>query len=263
VASIHPLALVDPKAELAADVVVGPFCNIEAGVVIGEGCRLDSHCTIKTGTVLGARNVVAQGAVLGGDPQDRKYHGEPTYLRIGDDNVIREYVTLHRATGEGLTTTIGNRGYYMAFVHVGHNSTIHDDVTIANSTNIGGHCTVEPYVVIGAMVGVHQYVRIGKAAMIQGAAGLNRDAPPFMISAGGPPAEVVDINAVGLRRLGVGQEARTCLHRAVKLLFRTKVGLRNGIDLVRQEVQTTEEVEYLLAFMERLYHGKHGRGDQP
>lgn len=261
-ASVHPLSIVSPDADLADDVEVGPFCIIEAGAIVGAGTRIDSHAVIKGGTILGQRNYVGQGTVLGGDPQDRKYRGEPTFLKIGDDNIFREYVTIHRATGEGKSTVIGSRGYFMAFVHLGHNCTVEDDVMIANNCGISGHCTIEQYANIGGMTGIHQYCRVGKLAMIQGMSGIHRDMPPYMISAG-RLAEAIDINAVGLRRIGINQDARTALHKAAKFLFRTQLGTRNAIELVQQEVTQTEEVKYLIAFMERRYNGRNGRGDQP
>ena len=261
-AVVHPLSFVAPGAELADDVSIGPFCYVESDVVLGPGTKLDSHAVIKSGTRLGARNFVAQGAVLGGDPQDRKYNNEPTFLDIGDDNIFREYVTIHRANGEGNVTRVGNRCFLMAFVHLGHNCVVEDDVTIANDCGISGHCTLEQFANIGGMTGIHQYVRIGKAAMIQAMSGVNQDMPPYMVSAG-RPAETLDINAVGLRRLGVKQDARLNLHRAAKLLFRTRLGLRNAIELVQAEVPPSAEVTYLLEFMERRYSGRNGRGDQP
>ena len=261
-AVVHPLSFVAPGAELADDVTIGPFCYIETGAVLGPGTKVESHAVIKTGTRLGERNVVSQGAVLGGDPQDRKYNNEQTFLEIGDDNIFREYVTVHRATGEGKVTRIGNRCFLMAFVHIGHNCVVEDDVMIANDCGISGHCTIEQFANIGGMTGVHQFCRIGKAAMIQAMSGVGQDMPPYMVSAG-RPADTFDINAVGLRRLGVKQEARLNLHRAAKLLFRTRLGLRNAIELVQAEVPATEEVTYLLEFMERRYNGRNGRGDQP
>lgn len=260
--TVHPASVVDPKAELASDVVVGPFCHIEAGVTIGPGCRLDSHVTIKSGTTLGANNLLAQGVILGGDPQDRKYQGEPTYLEIGSDNVFREYVTIHRATGEGNATVIGNDCYVMAYSHFGHNVTVHDHVTIANSAGVSGHVTIEELVTIGGMVGIHQWVRVGRAAMVGGFTKLTRDVPPYMMVEG-PDELLRDINAVGLRRLGVDSKNRLALHKAAKLLFKSQLGLRNAIEIVRREVPSTPEVEALLTFEERRFKGKNGRGDQP
>jgi len=259
---IHPSAVVDPKADLAADVVVGPFCFVEAGAVIGNGSVLDSHVTVKGNTTLGARNFIGQGAIIGGDPQDRKYKGEPTYAVIGDDNHIREYVTIHRATGEGKTTRVGNRVFLMAFVHLGHNVTIEDDVTIANGSGVSGHVTIERLATVSGMTGIHQWVRIGKVAMVGGMSRIVRDVPPYMLVEG-MEQQVHDINAVGLRRIGVSQESRLALHKACKLLFKSQLGLTHAIEVVRREVTITAEVEELLTFVERLFKGKNGRGDQP
>lgn len=251
-----------PDAELADDVEVGPFCYVEANVTIGPGCKLDSHVTVKGGTRMGANNYVAQGAVLGGDPQDRKFHGEQTWLLLGDRNVIREYVTIHRASGEGSATKVGNDCYIMAYCHLGHNVTMEDSVTMANNVGVSGHVTIETLANFGGMVGVHQFVRIGKAAFVGGMSRVVRDVPPFTIISG-VEQEIMDINAVGLRRLGLNQASRLALHKAVKLLFKSELGLTKAIETVRREVPGTPEIEYLLAFEERRFRGKMGRGDQP
>jgi len=262
VPEIHPLSFVDPRAQLADDVFVGPFCYVESDVVIGPGCYLDSHATIKNGTTMGSNNFVGQGTVLGGDPQDRKHNRETkTFLVIGNDNIFREYVTVHRATGDGRQTTIGNNCFMMSYSHLGHNGTIHNQVTIANNVALAGHTTVEDLVTIGGMVGVHQFARIGKAAMVGGMSGVSRDVPPFVILSGRD--QIIDINAVGLRRIGVSQQERLALHKAVKLLYKSELGLTNAMEIVRREVTQTPEVEYMLAFEERRFHGKNGRGDQP
>lgn len=254
--------MVDAQAQIADDAVIGPFCHIEGGVVIGPGCILDSHVTIKRGTTLGSNNTVAQGAVLGGDPQDRKYQGEATYLEIGNNNVIREYVTIHRASKEGQFTRVANDCYLMAFVHLGHDCQIHDHVTITNSVGISGHCTIEELVTIGGVAALHQWVRVGKVAMIGGMSRISQDVPPFMITEGHDPS-VRDINAIGLRRYGVTAESRLALHKACKLIYKSQLGLTNALETVRREVIMTPEVEYLVKFEERRFHGKHGRGDQP
>lgn len=261
-AEVHPLAVVHPAAELAESVRVGPFCFVEAKVRIGANTILDSHVTVKSGTTLGEGNIISQGAILGGDPQDRKYSEEQdSQLVIGDRNVIREYCTIHRATGDGNATTIGNDCYIMAYTHIGHNGTIGDFVTLANNVGLSGYVTVEDYVTFGGMVGVHQFARIGKAAMVGGMAGISRDVPPFVVVSGRD--QVIDINAVGLRRIGITQPARMSLHKAVKLLFKSELGLTRAIETVRREVPSTPEVEYLLAYEERRFRGKNGRGDQP
>lgn len=260
--TIHALAAVHPKAHLAEDVVVGPFCQIEEGVTIGTGTVIESHVAIKRNTTLGARCYVAQGAILGGDPQDKGYKGEETFLVIGDDCVLREYVTVHRGSREGNVTRVGNKCYLMAYCHLGHDVTLHDSITMANGVGVSGHVTIETMANIGGMVGVHQYVRIGKYSMVGGLSKIVRDVPPFMLVEG-IEQQVRDINAVGLRRLGVSAKDRLALHKAAKLLFKSQLGLTHALDIVRREVPHTAEVEYLIQFQERLFKGKSGRGDQP
>jgi len=261
VTEIHPSSVVHPGAQLGEGVKVGPFCLIEADVQMGDGCQVESHAAVLSGTRMGQNNLIAAGAIVGGAPQDRKYDGEATYLTIGNENVIREYVTLHRATGEGNSTVIGDRNYLMAFVHVGHNCTIMNDVTIANNVGCSGHVTIEDSVTVGGMTGLHQWVRVGRAAMVGGMSRIVRDVPPFMVVEGSDQ-RVVDINAVGLRRMGITQEGRLALHKAAKLLFKSNLNLTNAMEVVQREVKMTSEVEELLAFLERLYRGKMGRGDQ-
>lgn len=229
--------------------------------MIGSGTVIDSHATVKNWTTVGKNNYIGQGSVIGGDPQDRKYDNEPTYLTIGDNNIFREYVTIHRATGEGKSTIIGNDCFIMAYCHIGHNCHVYDKVTIANSVGVAGHVTIEELANIGGMSGIHQFCRIGKVAMVGGFTKITRDVPPFCL-VDGADEEVRDINAVGLRRLGVTQDERLALHKACKLLFKSKIGLTNALEIVREEVMQTKEVQYLVAFEERRFSGRNGRGDQ-
>jgi UDP-N-acetylglucosamine acyltransferase len=252
---------VEPGAEISDDVTIGPFAYIESGAAIGPGCRLDAHAVVHNRVVIGAENIIGHGTVIGGEPQDRKYAGEATFLEIGDRNVFREYVTVHRGSSEGSKTRVGNDNYIMAYCHLAHNVTLGDWVTIANNTGLSGHVTVESYANLGGMVGVHQYSRIGKASMVGGMSRIVRDVPPYMLVEG-EDQEVHDINAVGLRRIGVTPAARLALHRACKLLFKSQLGMRNAMEIVRREITMTDEIEYLLAFEERRFGGRNGRGDQ-
>lgn len=260
-AIIHPSSVVSAKAKLADDVFVGPFCYVEDDVVLGPGCQLDSHVTIKSGTRMGMRNTIFQGAIIGGDPQDRGFQGQSSAVELGDDNVIREFVTIHRSKLDDGTTTLGNRNYLMAFVHLGHDCCLADDITITNNVGCAGHVTIEDRANIGGMTGIHQWTRIGRAAMVGGMARITRDVPPFCVVTG--ENDVNDINAVGLRRLGVSQDARRALHKAVRLLFKSELGLTHAMEIVRRDVEITPEVEYLLQFEQRRFGGKNGRGDQP
>ena len=166
--SIHPTAVVHPRAEIAAGVRVGPYAVIEADVRIGADCEIGAHAVIKGYTTLGARNRVFEHATLGGEPQDVKFRGEPSQLIIGDDNLIREYVTLHRASGEAEATRIGSRNFLMIGVHVAHNCVIGDDNIFANGAALAGHIEVEDHVFLSNNVGCHQFVRLGRYAMVGG-----------------------------------------------------------------------------------------------
>ncbi len=258
---IHPSATIDPGAQLGNGVRVGPFVVIEKSVIIGDDSVIEAHSVIRNNVTMGKRNVVGHGSVIGGDPQDRKFSGEPTFLEVGNDNVFREFVTLHRATGADKKTVVGDNNYLMAFCHLGHNVVLHNGITMANNVGIAGHATVEDGVNIGGMTGVHQFVRIGKYAMVGGMSRVVRDVPPFMLTEG-TPLRVYDINSVGLRRLGVTPDARLALHRACKLLFRSEMGMTRAIEAVKREVTITEEVSYLLNFLANIGGGRFGRQDQ-
>ncbi|MCL6622987.1 MAG: acyl-ACP--UDP-N-acetylglucosamine O-acyltransferase [Fimbriimonadales bacterium] len=255
---IHPTAVVDPKAEIGECVQIGPFAIVEKGVRIGQGNVIDARAVIHSGVILGDNNYVGVGCVLGGAPQDRKYKGAPTHLTIGNDNVFREYVTIHRGTAEGTSTVVGNRNYLMAYSHLGHNVTIEDDVTIANAVGVSGYVTIERGANIGGMTGIHQYVRVGRYSMIGGMSRVTRDVPPFMLTEGSPP-RVYDINSVGLRRAGIPPNVRMELHKACKILFRSEMNLSRAIEMVRNEVSLSPEVEYLLEFLENMRQGRYGR----
>jgi UDP-N-acetylglucosamine acyltransferase len=260
-AKIHPFAVVDASAIIADDVEIGPGCIVDAEVTIGAGTVLQSHARIYSGTTLGENNYVGHGAVLGGDPQDRKFQGEKSFLKVGNNNTFREYVTVHRATGEGLSTVIGNDLYLMANAHIGHNCELGNHITIANNVALGGHAQLEDYVNLGGYVGLHQFSRVGKVAMVGAYSKIVRDVPPFMI-VDGIEQSVIDINAVGLRRYGISPDGRLALHRACKLLFKSQLSLRNAMEIVRQEVPLTPEVEMLLRFEEERSLGRNGRARQ-
>lgn len=253
----------DPHAEIADDVVIGPFCSISQGVTIGAGSILESHVTIHAGTRIGERNTIADGSVLGGDPQMRRYNGETTFLTIGNGNVIREYVTIHRSAKEGESTTVGDDCYIMAYCHIAHDCRIEDGVTMANNVALAGHVTLETLVTVGGMAGIVQFTRVGQVAMVAAMSKITRDAPPFMLVDGnGGIEEVRDINAVGLRRIGIKPDARLALHKAFKLLYKSQIGMTQAMQIVRDEVPMTPEIETLLRFEERRFEGRHGRGDQ-
>lgn len=255
---IHSTALVDPAAEIGMGVSIGPYSIIGPNVRIGDGTRIDPHVIIESNTTLGRDCIVLTGAVLGGAPQDYRFKGEESYLVIGDGNIIREYVTIHRASGEGESTVIGDNNMLMAYCHIGHNCTIGSGITMANMVGISGHVLVEDKVVFGGIVGVHQKVRIGKLAMVGGFSKVVQDVPPFVV-ADGRPTRVYDLNVIGLRRNGVSPKVRSDLKQAYKLLYRSNLNVTQALEAIENEVEPSEELDYLLDFIRNVRLGFGGR----
>ncbi len=259
---IHPSALIDPGAELADSVTVGPFSIIEADAIIGPETEIGANVVIRSHTEIGARCKIHTGSVLGEPPQDLKYHGEHSRLVIGDDNLIREYVTFHRATGEGAATVIGNSNLLMAYCHIGHNCHVGDHVQMANFSGLAGHVEVADRVVLGALCGVHQYVRVGPLAMLGGYSKVVQDVPPYVM-VDGRPAEVKGLNYRGLQRAGMSQEARSALRRAHRILFRSPLNTSDAIAKVEAEIEQLPEVVHLIEFIRASGEGYCGRRNDP
>jgi UDP-N-acetylglucosamine acyltransferase len=260
--TVHPTAVVDSTAELAPDVSIGPYCVIGNNVAIGAGTRLQSHVVIEPYTTIGEECEIRQGAVLGGPPQDHKFKGERSYLILGSRNIVREFVTIHRATGEEEATRIGDDNMIMAYCHIGHNAQLGSGITMANQVGISGHCLVEDRVVFGGIVGIHQFVRIGKFAMIGGMSKVVTDVPPFTM-VDGRPIEVVNLNVLGLRRAGIPPKVRAGLKQAFRLLYRSQLNLSQGIEAAYNEVDPSDERDYLLEFLSNIRRGYAGRQNDP
>ncbi len=252
---IHPTATVDRNAEIGEDVEIGPGAVIAGGTRIGQGCRIGPHVVIDTGTVLEANVRVSAGAVIGTEPQDLKYTGSPTGVHIGEGTIIREYVTINRATGENGMTRIGAGCMLMTNVHIAHECQLGKKVVLANLATLGGHVVIEDHAVIGGMAALHQYVRVGCMAMIGGASGLMKDAPPYMITFGYPPARVYGVNKVGLKRHGVSEEVREDIKRAFKFLFRSGLNYTQGLERIRSEINSSPEIIHLLEFFDGTHRG--------
>lgn len=250
--SIHPTALIHPSAIVASDVRIGPYAVIEDEVEISEGSDVGAHAVIKRCTKLGARNRVFEHAVLGGEPQDVKFKGEPSSLVIGDDNLIREFCTLHRACGEGEVTRIGSRNFLMVGVHIAHNCTVGDDNILTNGAALAGHILVEDHVFLSNNVGAHQFVRFGRYAMVGGKSKIVQDVLPFFITDGNP-ARVRGVNSVGLRRAGFTVETRRALKEAYQLLFRSDLSPAEA--LKRLEQIPDENVTHLVNFIRESKRG--------
>jgi UDP-N-acetylglucosamine acyltransferase len=252
---IHPSSIIDPKAEIDAGVSIGPFCCIKNNVKIKKGTTLLSHVIIEGSTEIGENCTIHPYTTIGVPPQDLKYRGEETRLVIGNNNTIREYVSMHRASvgGDGLTF-IGNNNFFMAYVHVAHDCKIGNNVVLANAATLAGHVLIEDSAVIGGLVAVHQYTRIGSYAMIGGFSGIGQDIPPYMI-ASGARAKLYGPNTIGLKRHGFKDGTINEIKKAYKILFREKRTLKDAIKKVQEEMSEIEEIKHLLKFIESNKRG--------
>lgn len=246
--SLHSTAVVDAGAVLGEDVVVSPYCVIGPNVEIGDGSYLAPHAVIERNTRIGRACLLGVGAVVGGDPQDRKFRGTETWVEIGDHTVIRDYSTVNRGTEHRGVTRVGSHCFLMTYVHVAHDCQIEDHVTLANAVQLAGHVTVEPHAVIGGSSPVHQFVRIGTHAFVGGGSRVPQDIPPYTRAAGNP-LRLYGINTLGLTRAGIGPETRQALKHAYRLLFNSRLPLREAISRLEAESQPVAEVRRLLVFV--------------
>ncbi len=219
--AVHPSAIVDPGAQLAADVEVGPYAVIGAHVVVGTGTRIGAHVVLDGHTTIGRDNTIHPFATIGGPPQDKKYRGEPTRVEIGDRNTIREYVTINTGTVQDVgVTRVGDDNWIMAYVHIAHDCQVGNQTIFANSTNLGGHVEIGDWVILGGYTGVHQFCKIGAHAMTSVGTVVLHDVPPFVMAAG-DSAKAHGINSEGLRRRGFSPAAIDSIRRAYKTLYRS------------------------------------------
>lgn len=232
--TIHPTAIVHPDAELAEDVEIGPFAIVEGTVKIGPRTKVGPRVSIEGHTIIGADNEIFTGAVVGSRTQDKKFKGGVSWLKIGDRNKIREYVTINPGTKEGTETSIGNDNLLMAYSHVAHDCIIHNGTILANSATLAGHVILEDKAIIGGLSAIHQFVRIGSLALIGGCSKVTQDVPPFMI-ADGHPARVYALNIVGLDRAGYSKEEKMFIRKALKIIFRSGLTLKNALLKLEEE----------------------------
>jgi len=251
---IHPQAIVSPKARLSDGVKVGPGTVIADTVSIGEGTEIGAFCVIEGNTTIGKNCRIFTGAVIGSIPQDLKYKGEKSFLQIGDNNIIREYTTLNVGTGEAGKTIIGNNNLIMAYSHIAHDCCVGNDCIIANAGTLAGHVTIEDKAIIGGLVAIHQFSRVGKLSIIGGCSKVVQDIPPFS-TCDGHPTKVYGLNIVGLRRAGVSSEQIANLRRAFKILFNAGLAMSHAIENVRKELPDTPEISYLIEFIRNSQRG--------
>jgi len=244
---IHSTAVVHPKAQVGDGCEIGPYCVIGGNVVLGPQCKLHSHVVIDGHTVLGRENEIFPFASIGLKTQDLKWKGGVTRTQIGDRNTFREYVTIHSATSDGETTIVGSDNHILAYCHLAHNVHLGSHVIMSNVGTLAGHVTVEDHAVIGGLVAIHQFCRVGKMSMIGGCSKVVQDVPPFML-ADGNPAQTRTINKVGLERRGISEDAQTALKQAYKILFREGLTISNALVKIEKELPPLPEIQHLLQF---------------
>jgi len=251
---IHETAIVHPKANLGEGVEIGPYTLIGENVTIGEKTWIGSSSLIEGWTTIGRECRIFHGAVIGTPPQDVKYMGEETFCRIGDRNIFREYSTVHRATGEGEETRIGNDNFIMATAHIAHNCKIGSGVIVANGTTLAGHVQVEDKAFISGLCPIHQFVRIGSLSMIGGGCRVTQDMVPYMMGAG-YPLRIVGLNLVGLKRNGIVDGTQKILKDAYRILFRSGLNTSQATMRMEEELPQIPEIQHLLHFIQSSKRG--------
>jgi len=254
---IHPSAIIDTSAQLSAGVEVGPYAIIGKHVTVGPGTKIGAHAVIGDWTAIGSNNQIYHQTSVGAPPQDLKYRGEEAWTRIGDNNVIREFATIHRGTPTGHGETIvGNGNLMMAYSHVAHDCVIGNGVVMANVATLAGHVTVEDNVILGGLVAVHQFSTIGAYAMIGGGTMVGLDILPYTIATSGKrDAKLRGLNLIGLKRRGFSDETIRNLKKAYKTLFMADLKLPDAITRIRSEINGCPEIDYLLTFIENSKRG--------
>jgi UDP-N-acetylglucosamine acyltransferase len=245
---IHPTAIVHPSAKVERGVEIGPYCLVGANVSIGRGSVLQAHVVLNGWTTIGEDCQIYPFATLGSASQDRKYEGERSYTTVGSRTIIREYVSVQRATGEDAVTSIGEDCLLLAYVHIAHNCRLGNGVTMSNLAQLAGHVAIEDYAGLGGIIGVHQFVRIGKYAFIGGYTRLTRDVPPFFLCEGNP-ARAYGLNSAGLKRAGFSNDDVSEIKRFYKLLYGSKLKFSDALEEMQGSVQTQAGRE-LIAFLE-------------
>jgi UDP-N-acetylglucosamine acyltransferase len=256
--NIHPTAIIDPGADIESSVNVGPYVVIEKGVTIGRDSIIKSHSIISGPTTIGSGNVIGPFATIGAPPQDLKYKGEDTELVIGNNNQIREYVSIHRGTvTDRGVTSVGNDNLVMGYVHIAHDCVIANGAILANAATLAGHVHVEEYAILGGLVAIHQFSRIGAHSYIGGISGISKDVPPFIIVSGTRKhMRVSGINKIGVRRRGFDNETIRKLDRAYKIIFMTPdLLLQEALEQAAKEVPDCEPVTQLIDFFRSSKQG--------
>lgn len=252
---IHPTAIVAEGARIAEGVQIGPYSIIGSNVSIGEGTQVGPHCVIEGWTEIGRDNRILQFASIGAAPQDLKYRGEQTFLRIGDRNTIREFTTMNLGTvGGGGQTVVGNDNLFMAYTHVAHDCILGNRIVMANGSTLAGHVEVHDFAILGGLSAIHQFTRIGSHVMISGGSMVTQDIPPYVI-AQGDRATTVGLNSIGLKRRGFTEEALREIKKAYKLIFRSNLRVEEALERIAQDVKSGPEVDLFVDFIRKSERG--------
>lgn len=253
---IHPTAIVPGGAEIDEDAWIGPYCVLSESTRIGKSTKLISHVAIDGDVTLGGGCTVYPNVTIGFPPQDIKYKGEPTSVTVGENNIIREYVSIHRGSvgGDG-STTLGDDNFIMAYVHFAHDCKLGSNIIIANTAAFGGHVEIGDHAFISGLTAVHQFVRIGSYAMVAALSRINQDVTPYTMVKGSERARLYGLNTVGLKRAGFSDETISELKSAYRIIFREKLSLKEAIKKVQEELPYTDEIKYMLEFIQENKRG--------
>ncbi len=247
---ISPLAYIDPEAKIGENCEIGAFAYIDKNVVIGDNCEIMPHASVLYGTRMGNNNKVFHGAVIGGVPQDLKFKGEDTTCEIGDNNTIRENVTINRGTASRGKTVVGSNNLFMENSHIGHDCIIGNGCIIGNSSKMAGEVVIDDNAILSACVLVHQFCHIGGYIMVQGGSRTSMDIPPYII-VGREPARYCGLNIVGLRRRGFSNETITNIRNAYRLIYESDNNVSTGLAKIKETIPMTPEIEYIVNFIEK------------
>ena len=251
---IHSTALISKKAKLAKDILIGPYTIVGDNVTIGTGTKIGAYCVIDGNTAIGEACEIFTGAVLGSPPQDLKYKGEKSFLEVGENNIIREYCTMNPGTGENGKTIIGNNNVFMAYAHIAHDCIVGNNCIIANCGTLAGHVTIEDKAVVGGLVAIHQFVKVGCLSIIGGCSKVVQDVLPFS-TCDGHPARIYGLNLIGLRRKAIDKESIEKLNRAFKILFNLGLSIKHALERIEKEIKPSDEISHLVSFIKTSKRG--------
>ena len=251
---IHSTAIISKKAKLAKDLEVGAYTIIGDNLEIGPAVKIGANCLLDGNTKIGANCEIFTGAVIGSRPQDLKFKGEKTFLTIGANNIIREYCTFNVGTGEGGATTVGDNNLFMAYSHVAHDCKVGNNCVLANNATLAGHVTIEDAAVVGGLVAIHQFVRMGKLSIVGGCSKVVQDIPPFS-TCDGHPARIYGLNLIGLRRHEFSAQKIKAIGRAFKILFDSGLSIKHALETLKKEITPSEEISYLVDFVKKSERG--------